>query len=244
MGQKVHPTSFRLGGIKTWTGKWFAEKNYAQNLQEDFKIRKFIKEKLKHAAISKIEIERAGQTVKIGIYTARPGIIIGKKGSEVEKIKGQLEKIIDKQIYINIQEIKRPELEAQLVAENIALQLEKRINYRRAMRKTVTSAMRMGAGGIKVSCAGRLGGVEMKRIEWYKEGRVPLHTLRADIDYGFTEAHTTYGLIGVKAWIFKGEILAKRESNQPARRGEPARPPAISRAGARARAGTGKKEIK
>ena len=207
MGQKVHPIGFRLGVIKTWDSRWYAKKNYASLLHEDIKIRNIVKERLTHAGVSKIEIERAGQKAKINIHTARPGIIIGKKGAEVDKLKKDLEAMTGKQMYINIQEIRRPELEAQLVAENIALQLERRVSFRRAMKRSVLSAMRFGAEGIKVMAAGRLAGHEIARSEWYREGRVPLHTLRADIDYGFAEAHTTYGLIGVKTWVFKGEIL-------------------------------------
>ena len=207
MGQKVHPIGFRLGVIKTWDSRWYAKKNYASLLHEDIKIRNIVKERLTHAGVSKIEIERAGQKAKINIHTARPGIIIGKKGAEVDKLKKDLEAMTGKQMYINIQEIRRPELEAQLVAENIALQLERRIAFRRAMKKSVTSALRLGAQGIKITCAGRLAGAEIARTEWYREGRVPLHTLRADIQYGFAEAKTTMGQIGVKVWIYKGEVL-------------------------------------
>jgi small subunit ribosomal protein S3 len=207
MGQKVHPIGFRLGIIKTWDSRWFSQKNYAKLLHEDIKIRKIVKERLMHAGVSKIEIERAGQKAKINIHTARPGIIIGKKGAEVDKLKKDLEAMTGKQMYINIQEIRRPELEAQLVAENIALQLERRIAFRRAMKKAVTSALRLGAQGIKITCAGRLAGAEIARTEWYREGRVPLHTLRADIQYGFFEAKTTMGQIGVKVWIYRGDVL-------------------------------------
>ena len=207
MGQKVHPIGFRLGVIKTWDSRWFSQKNYAALLHEDIKIRKIVKERLMHAGVSKIEIERAGQKAKINIHTARPGIIIGKKGAEVDKLKKDLETMTGKQMYINIQEIRRPELEAQLVAENIALQLERRIAFRRAMKKAVTSALRLGAQGIKITCSGRLAGAEIARTEWYREGRVPLHTLRADIQYGFFEAKTTMGQIGVKVWIYRGDVL-------------------------------------
>ncbi|OGW37000.1 MAG: 30S ribosomal protein S3 [Nitrospirae bacterium GWD2_57_9] len=207
MGQKVHPTGLRLGIIKTWDSRWFSEKNYAALLHEDIKIRKIVKERLMHAGVSKVEIERAGQKAKINIHTARPGIIIGKKGAEVDKLKKDLEVMTGKQMYINIQEIRRPELDAQLVAENIALQLERRIAFRRAMKKAVTSALRLGALGIKITCAGRLAGAEIARTEWYREGRVPLHTLRADIQYGFFEAKTTMGQIGVKVLIYRGDIL-------------------------------------
>jgi small subunit ribosomal protein S3 len=207
MGQKVHPIGFRLGVIKTWDSRWFSQKNYASLLHEDLKIRKIVKERLMHAGVSKVEIERAGQKAKINIHTARPGIIIGKKGAEVDKLKKDLETMTGKQMYINIQEIRRPELDAQLVAENIALQLERRIAFRRAMKKSVTSALRLGAQGIKIMCAGRLSGGEIARTEWYREGRVPLHTLRADIQYGFFEAKTTMGQIGVKVWIYRGDVL-------------------------------------
>lgn len=207
MGQKVHPIGFRLGIIKTWDSRWFSKKNYAALLHEDIRIRKIVKERLMHAGVSKIEIERAGQKAKINIHTARPGIIIGKKGAEVDKLKKDLEALTGKQMYINIQEIRRPELEAQLVAENIALQLERRIAFRRAMKKAVTSALRLGAQGIKITCAGRLAGAEIARTEWYREGRVPLHTFRADINFGFAQARTTYGVIGVKVWVYLGDVL-------------------------------------
>ncbi len=207
MGQKVHPIGLRLGIIKTWDSRWFSHKNYATLLHEDIKIRKIVKERLMHAGVAKVEIERAGQKAKINIHTARPGIIIGKKGAEVDKLKKDLEAMTAKQMYINIQEIRRPELDAQLVAENIALQLERRIAFRRAMKKAVTSALRLGAQGIKITCAGRLAGAEIARTEWYREGRVPLHTLRADINYGFSEAKTTMGQIGVKVWIYRGDVL-------------------------------------
>ncbi|HCX90921.1 MAG: 30S ribosomal protein S3 [Deltaproteobacteria bacterium CG12_big_fil_rev_8_21_14_0_65_43_10] len=210
MGQKVHPIGFRLGITRTWNSKWFAEKDFSDLLQEDVKIRRFIKSKLYHAGVSRIEIERATNKAKINIYTVRPGIVIGRKGIEIEALKNELNKLTSKEIYINIQEVRKPEIDAQLVAENTALQLERRVAFRRAMKRSVTTALRLGAQGIKISCAGRLGGAEMARREWYREGRVPLHTLRADIDYGFAEAHTTYGIIGVKVWIFKGEILSKK----------------------------------
>lgn len=207
MGQKVHPIGYRLGYIKTWNSRWYAEKDYAKLLHEDLRIRSMVKDKLAHAGVSRIEIERSGNQAKINIHTARPGIIIGRKGAEVDKLKAELEKKTGRQIYINIKEIRKPELEAQLVAENIALQLEKRIAFRRAMKKSVQAALRLGAQGIKITCAGRLAGSEIARTEWYREGRVPLHTLRADIDFGLAEARTTYGRIGVKVWIYKGEVL-------------------------------------
>ncbi len=207
MGQKVHPIGFRLGYIKDWNSRWFSKKNYAQLLHEDLKVRKIVKDKLFHAGVSKIEIERSADRARINIYTARPGIIIGRKGAEVDKLKKEIESLTKKQIYINIKEIKKSELDAQLVAENIAMQIEKRVAYRRAMKKSVLSALRFGALGIKIACAGRLAGSEIARREWYREGRVPLHTLRADIDYGFSEAKTTYGRIGIKVWIYKGDVI-------------------------------------
>jgi small subunit ribosomal protein S3 len=190
-----------------WDSKWYAEADYAQLLHEDLKIRAFLKKRLYNSGVSKIEIERAANKTKINIFTARPGLIIGKKGSEVETIKKDLAALTSKEIFININEVRKPELDAQLVAENVALQLERRIAFRRAMKKSVTSALKFGAKGIRITCSGRLGGAEMSRTEWYREGRVPLHTLRADIDYGFAEAKTTYGIIGIKVLIFKGEIL-------------------------------------
>jgi len=207
LGQKVNPIGFRLGVIKTWDSRWYAEADYAKHLHEDIKIRAFLKKRLFSSGISKIEIERAANKTKINIFTARPGLIIGKKGSEVETIKKDLASLTSKEIFININEVRKPELDAQLVAENVASQLERRIAFRRAMKKSVTSALKFGAKGIRITCSGRLGGAEMSRTEWYREGRVPLHTLRADIDYGFAEAKTTYGIIGIKVLIFKGEIL-------------------------------------
>jgi small subunit ribosomal protein S3 len=198
-----------LGIIKTWDSKWYAEADYAKLLHEDIKLRNYLKKRLYHAGISKIELERAANKAKINIFAARPGIIIGKKGSEVEALKKELAKLTDKEVFINIQEVRKPEVDAQLVAENVALQLERRVAFRRAMKKSVSQALKFGAQGIKINCAGRLGGAEMSRTEWYREGRVPLHTLRADIDYGYAEAKTTYGIIGVKVLIFKGEVLAQ-----------------------------------
>lgn len=210
MGQKVNPIGFRLGGVKTWRSLWFAENGYSDLLHEDLRVRKYLKKKLYHAGISRIEIERAANKSKINIYAARPGIIIGKKGAEIEKLKKDIEQISSGEAIINILEVRKPEVDAQLVAENIAQQLERRVAFRRAMKKCVTSALKFGAKGIRVSCSGRLGGAEMSRSEWYREGRVPLHTLRADIDYGFTEAHTAYGLIGIKVLLFHGEVLPER----------------------------------
>jgi len=219
LGQKVHPISFRLGLIKSWDSRWYAEKDYPQLLVEDIRVRDHLKKKLYHAGVSKIEIERAAskaKKAKVTIYTARPGIIIGKKGAEVENLRKELQKMTDKEIFINIQEVKRAEIDAKLVAENVALQLERRVGFRRAMKKAVTSALKLGAKGIKIACAGRLGGAEMARREWYREGRVPLHTLRADIDFGLAEAKTTYGIIGVKVWIFKGEVFPTKEGEERA----------------------------
>jgi small subunit ribosomal protein S3 len=211
LGQKVHPIGFRLGIIRTWDSKWYAEGDYARLLHEDVKLRAYLKKRLYHAGISKIELERAASKAKINIFAARPGIIIGKKGSEVEALKKELAKLTDKEVFINIQEVRKPEIDAQLVAENVALQLERRVAFRRAMKKSVSQALKFGAQGIKINCSGRLGGAEMSRTEWYREGRVPLHTLRADIDYGFAEAKTTYGIIGVKVLIFKGEVLKQEQ---------------------------------
>lgn len=207
MGQKINPIGFRVGIYKKWNSRWYGEKDYAKFLHEDLKIRKFVKEKLKHAGISKIDIERTASNTRIIIHTAKPGIVIGKRGAEIDILKKDLGRFAGKDINIDIQEVRRPDTDAQLVAENVALQLERRVAFRRAMKKAVTTAMKLGAKGIKIMCAGRLGGAEIARTEWYRDGRVPLHTLRADIDYGFTEAMTTYGIIGVKTWIFKGEIM-------------------------------------
>ena len=211
MGQKVHPIGFRLGVVKTWAARWYSEADYSKLLHEDIKLRDYLKKRLYHAGIAKIDLERAASKVKINIYAARPGIIIGKKGAEVEVLKKELAKLTDKEVFINIQEVRKPEVDAQLVAENVALQLERRVAFRRAMKKSVSMALKFGAQGIKITCAGRLGGAEMSRTEWYREGRVPLHTLRADIDYGFAEAKTTYGIIGVKVLIFKGEVLSQEQ---------------------------------
>jgi len=207
VGQKVHPVGFRLGISKTWSSRWYAGKNFPLFVVEDHRIRSYLKERLFHAGISKVEIERAASKAKVRIFTARPGIIIGKRGAEIESLRKDLEKKLNREIIIDIQEIRKPELDAQLVAENVAQQLIRRIAFRRAMKKAVSTSLKFGAQGIKIMCAGRLGGAEMARREWYREGRVPLHTLRADIDYGFAEAKTTYGIIGVKVIIFKGEII-------------------------------------
>jgi len=216
MGQKTHPKLFRIGVIESWDSKWYARHGYAQLLHEDLKMKKFLKRRLYHAGISRIEIERAASKATINIHTARPGIVIGKKGVEIEKLKVEITRLTKREIHLNIHEVRRPDLDGQLVAENVALQLERRVAFRRAMKESVARAMRMGAQGIKIQCAGRLGGGEIARTEWYREGRVPLHTLRADISYGFAEAQTTYGVIGVKAWIFRGEVLTKEEEQQKA----------------------------
>jgi small subunit ribosomal protein S3 len=209
VGQKIHPYGFRLGTVYGWQSNWFAEKNYGPQLHEDLRVRDFIKKKLYHAGISKVVIERTGDKLVVNIHTARPGILIGKRGAEVENLRKELGAYSDKDVFINVKEIRKAELDAQLVAENVALQLERRVAFRRAMKKAVTSTMKFGAQGIRIACAGRLGGAEMGRREWYREGRVPLHTLRADIDYGFAEARTTYGVIGVKCWVFKGDLADK-----------------------------------
>ncbi len=209
MGQKVNPIGLRLGIVKTWESRWYAGKNYSEYILEDYNIRKFIKQKLYHAGISRIEIERSSKRVRLRIFTARPGIVIGKKGAEIALLKKELEKMVSHEVIIDIQEVRKPEIDAQLVAENIALQIVRRVAFRRAMKRGISSAMRFGAEGIKIICSGRLGGAEMARTEQYREGRVPLHTLRADIDYGFIDAYTTYGVVGIKVFIFKGEILKK-----------------------------------
>ena len=210
MGQKVHPIGFRLGFNKTWRSRWYAEKEYASLLHEDLALKKDLKKRFGHAGVSRVEIERAANKLKITIYTSRPGIIIGRKGQEVDKLKQEIQKRTGKEVFINIQEILKPELDAQLVSESVALQLEKRIAFRRAMRKAVDAALRFGARGIKIRVSGRLNGAEIARSEWYLHGQLPLHTLRADVDYGFHEARTTFGQIGVKTWIYRGETDAAR----------------------------------
>jgi small subunit ribosomal protein S3 len=209
LGQKVHPVGFRLGVIKSWDSKWYEEKNYAKWLHEDIKIREFVKKSLGHAGIAKVEIERAASKIKVNVHTARPGIVIGKRGAGIETVKKDLQKLTQNEVFLNIVEVRKAETDAQLVAENIATQLERRIAFRRAMKKAVQTALKFGAKGIRVACSGRLGGAEMARYEWYREGRVPLHTLRADIDFGYAIGKTTYGTIGVKVWIFRGEVLPR-----------------------------------
>ncbi|MBN2808642.1 MAG: 30S ribosomal protein S3 [Deltaproteobacteria bacterium] len=211
MGQKVNPIGLRLGIVKTWNSCWYADKEYKQFLHEDLRLKNFLKKKMYHAGISKIEIERAAKRIRVNIFAARPGIIIGKKGSEIEALKKELSKLVEGEIFININEVKRPETDAQLIAENVGLQLERRVAFRRAIKRSVGMAMKLGVQGIKISVAGRLGGAEIARTEWTRDGRVPLHTLRADIDYGVAESKTTYGIIGVKVWVFKGEIVAGKQ---------------------------------
>jgi small subunit ribosomal protein S3 len=207
MGQKVNPIGFRVGITRGWESVWYAEKNFGAQLRDDIRMRRYVKERLKHAGVSRIIIERPADKVKVTVHTARPGVVIGKKGSEIEALRRDLKKKFNQDVQVYIVEIRRPEAEAQLVAENIAFQLERRIAFRRAMKRAMQGAMRMGAKGIKVQCSGRLGGADIARIEGYREGRVPLHTMRADIDYGFAEAKTTYGIIGIKVWVFNGEKL-------------------------------------
>lgn len=212
MGQKVNPIGLRLNIIRSWESTWFAGKDYSKFLLEDHTLRKFLKKRLYHAGLSKVQIARTGDKIRIKLFTARPGIVIGKKGAEIETLKAELEKLTKRTCVLDIQEVRRPEADAQLVAENIAMQLERRVAFRRAMKKAVNMALKFGAKGIKISCSGRLGGAEIARNEWYREGRVPLHTLRANIDYGLAESLTTFGIIGVKVWIFKGEVLSDAEN--------------------------------
>lgn len=214
MGQKTHPIGNRLGIIKTWDSRWYVKRGYSEQLLEDINIRRTLKQRLFHAGVPKIEIERTGQNIRVIIYTARPGIIIGKKGTEVEKLRKDLKQMAGKEVAIDIKEVRKPEIDAQLVAENIALQLEKRVAFRRAMKKSVASALRFGTLGVKVACSGRLAGAEIARAEWYREGRVPLHTFRADIDYGFAQSRTTYGIIGVKVWMYHGDIMPESEAKE------------------------------
>ncbi len=220
MGQKVHPYGFRLGFNKTWVSNWYAKKGYSDQLIEDMALRKHIFKTLSHAGISRVEIERSANRVRVNIHTARPGIIIGKKGLEVDRLKGELKAVMSgKQVNLNIKEVRRAELDSNLIAQNIALQLERRVSFRRAMKKSVVSALRFGAKGIKIRVSGRLGGAEIARSEWYREGRVPLHTLRADIDYGTAVSNTTFGIIGVKVWVYKGDTLFVREAEQAPSKG-------------------------
>ncbi|NWF38321.1 30S ribosomal protein S3 [Mariprofundus sp. NF] len=205
MGQKVNPIGFRLGTIRNWESIWYAnDKNFGNNLREDIKLRRHVKARLKHAGVSRIIIERPADKIKVTVHTSRPGVVIGKKGAEIDAVRNELVKTFGQEVQVFIVEVRRPEAEAQLIAENIAFQLERRVAFRRAMKRAVQSALRMGAKGVRINCAGRLGGAEIARTEWYREGRVPLHTLRADVDYGFAEAHTTYGVVGIKVWVFHG----------------------------------------
>lgn len=216
MGQKVHPTGFRLGITERWRSTWYADsRDFADYLNTDLKVRNYIKQKLGHASISRIDIQRPAKNALVTIHTARPGVVIGKKGEDIERLRRDLSQLMGVPVHVNVEEIRKPELDAQLVAESVAQQLERRIMFRRAMRRSVSNAMRMGAQGIRINVAGRLNGAEIARSEWYREGRVPLHTLRADIDYGFAEAKTTYGIIGVKVWIFKGEVLDSEQQLAP-----------------------------
>ncbi len=215
MGQKIHPTGFRLSINRNWASRWYANsKNFATMLNEDIKVRDYLKERLAHAAVSRVVIERPAKNARITVYSARPGVVIGKKGEDIESLKTELQKMLGVPVHVNIEEVRKPEIDAQLIADSIAQQLQKRIMFRRAMKRAITNAMRLGAQGIKIMSAGRLNGIEIARTEWYREGRVPLHTLRADIDYGFSEAKTTYGVIGIKVWVFKGIVMAQNE--QPA----------------------------
>lgn len=218
MGQKVNPIGFRVGVIRTWDSRWFAKgEGYITNLHEDFKLRKYIKTKLKHAGVAKVEMERAANKIKVIISTARPGVVIGKKGAGIDTLKTDLQKMTPNEVFVTIQEVRKPDLDAQLVAENIAMQLEKRISWRRALKKAIQAAMRSGVRGIKIKVGGRLDGAEIARSEWYTERSVPLHTLRADIDYGTASAQTTYGVIGLKVWVYKGDVLTKREFEESGR---------------------------
>ena len=230
MGQKIHPTGFRLAVNRNWTSKWFANsKTYAGTLSEDIKVREFLKKKLAHASLSRITIERPAKNARITLMSARPGVVIGKKGEDIESLRKQLSALMSVPVTLNIEEVRKPELDAQIIADSIANQLVKRIMFRRAMKRSMQSAMRFGAQGIKIMSSGRLNGAEIARTEWYREGRVPLHTLRADIDYGFAEANTTYGIIGIKVWVYKGENLGRGE--KPVAAPEPERKPRRPRAG-------------
>jgi small subunit ribosomal protein S3 len=232
MGQKINPTGFRLAVQRNWTSRWYANsKNFPSMLHEDIKVREFLKKKLSHAAVSKIIIERPAKNARITIHSARPGVVIGKKGEDIEALRGILQKMMGVPVHVNIEEVRKPELDAQLIADSIGAQLEKRIMFRRAMKRAMTNAMRLGAQGIKIMSSGRLNGIEIARSEWYREGRVPLHTLRADIDYGFGEAKTTYGVIGIKVWVFKGEVLGRGE--QPAAAPAPEHERKVRRSGAK-----------
>jgi small subunit ribosomal protein S3 len=225
MGQKIHPTGFRLALNRNWASRWYsANKNFPSMLLEDIKVRDHLRTKLAHAAVSRVVIERPAKNARITIFSARPGVVIGKKGEDIESLKIELQKMLGVPVHVNIEEVRKPELDAQLIADSIAQQLQKRIMFRRAMKRAITNAMRLGAQGIKIMSAGRLNGIEIARTEWYREGRVPLHTLRADIDYGFSEAKTTYGVIGIKVWVFKGEVMGRGEQPATANVPPPAEP--------------------
>jgi len=227
MGQKIHPTGFRLAVTRDWASRWYANsRNFPGMLLEDLKVREYLKQKLSHAAVSRVVIERPAKNARITIYSARPGVVIGKKGEDIESLKAQLQKILHVPVHVNIEEIRKPELDAQLIADSISQQLQKRIMFRRAMKRAITNAMRLGAQGIKIMSAGRLNGIEIARTEWYREGRVPLHTLRAGIHYGVSEAKTTYGIIGIKVWVYQGEILGKNEQPAPGSGPTEPQPPA------------------
>ena len=233
MGQKIHPTGFRLSVNHNWASRWYANsRDYSRMLNEDLKVREFLRKKLSHASVGRVIIERPAKNARITVFSARPGVVIGKKGEDIEQLKVQLQRIMGVPVHVNIEEIRKPEIDAQLIADSIAQQLEKRIMFRRAMKRAVQNAMRLGAEGVKVNVAGRLNGAEIARTEWYREGRVPLHTLRADIDYGFAEARTTYGVLGVKVWIFKGEVFGDQAAEEPAPKAAPKSAPRS--AGARA----------
>jgi len=217
MGQKVNPVGFRVGITRGWESVWYAsDKNFGEQLREDIKLRRYVKERLKHAGVSRIVIERPADKIKVTVHTSRPGVVIGKKGAEIDAVRAELVRKFGREVQVFIVEVRRPEAEAQLVAENVAFQLERRVAFRRAMKRAVQSALRMGAKGVRINCAGRLGGAEIARTEWYREGRVPLHTLRADVDYGFAEANTTYGIIGIKVWVFNGIKLGDTEETTKA----------------------------
>jgi small subunit ribosomal protein S3 len=227
MGQKIHPTGFRLAFNRNWASRWYANnKNFAGMLLEDIKVRDYLKQRLAQAAVSRVLIERPAKNARITVFSARPGMVIGKKGEDIERLKGDLQKMLGVPVHVNIEEVRKPELDAQLIADSIVQQLQKRIMFRRAMKRAITNAMRLGAQGIKIMSAGRLNGIEIARTEWYREGRVPLHTLRADIDYGFSEAKTSYGVIGVKVWVFKGEVIGKNDQPALAPAAAPAEEPA------------------
>ena len=242
MGQKIHPIGFRLAFNRNWASRWYANnKNFAGMLLEDIKVREYLKVRLSQAAVSRVVIERPAKNARITVYSARPGMVIGKKGEDIERLKADLQKMLGVPVHVNIEEVRKPELDAQLIADSIVQQLQKRIMFRRAMTRAITNAMRLGAQGIKIMSAGRLNGIEIARTEWYREGRVPLHTLRADIDYGFSEAKTNYGVIGVKVWVFKGEVIGKNDHPSLAPSTTPAEEPAPARKPRRTTAKTGAK---